>query len=165
MHYFQNTHGLIFVVDSNDRDRVVEGDDINDATLNQTNVGDNNNRFYIIQALGYFPIYISEENMSPKLCTNCIIYVTELLAESNNGSAYMVYNTWVRVGVKGQDKLHGPYTSVQSALDEFEQKFYTKTKNYWLDRKDFVSHPKWYTLLEMDYNEAGKETAILLETR
>ncbi|KAF8661669.1 hypothetical protein HU200_056616 [Digitaria exilis] len=30
-----------------------EGDDIYDATLNQTNVGDNNNKFYIIQVLGY----------------------------------------------------------------------------------------------------------------
>ncbi|MFS7901678.1 putative NAD(+) ADP-ribosyltransferase transcription regulator SAP family [Helianthus anomalus] len=108
-----------------------QGDDIYDATLNQTNVGDNNNKFYIIQAL-----------------------------ESDDGSAYMVYNRWGRVGVKGQDKLHGPYTSVQSALDEFEQKFHAKTKNRWSDRKDFVSHIKCYTWLEMDYNEAGKETVV-----
>ncbi|XP_071721412.1 poly [ADP-ribose] polymerase 2 [Rutidosis leptorrhynchoides] len=106
-----------------------QGDDIYDATLNQTNVGDNNNKFYIIQAL-----------------------------ESDDGSTFMVYNRWGRVGVKGQDKLHGPYTGVQSALDEFEQKFYAKTKNYWSDRKQFISQPKLYTWLEMDYNEAGKET-------
>jgi len=30
----------------------LQGDDIYDATLNQTNVGDNNNKFYIIQVLG-----------------------------------------------------------------------------------------------------------------
>jgi hypothetical protein len=30
----------------------LQGDEIYDATLNQTNVGDNNNKFYIIQALG-----------------------------------------------------------------------------------------------------------------
>uniref|UniRef100_A0A0E0FLD8 NAD(+) ADP-ribosyltransferase n=1 Tax=Oryza nivara TaxID=4536 RepID=A0A0E0FLD8_ORYNI len=29
------------------------GDEIYDATMNQTNIGDNNNKFYIIQALGY----------------------------------------------------------------------------------------------------------------
>ncbi|KAD3338172.1 hypothetical protein E3N88_33693 [Mikania micrantha] len=106
-----------------------KGDDIYDATLNQTNIGNNNNKFYIIQAL-----------------------------ESDDGSSYMVYNRWGRVGVKGQDKLYGPYTCVQPALDEFEQKFYAKTKNYWSDRKAFVTHPKFYTWLEMDYNEAGKET-------
>ncbi|KAI3679926.1 hypothetical protein L2E82_50906 [Cichorium intybus] len=99
-----------------------QGNDIYDATLNQTNVGENNNKFYIIQAL-----------------------------ESDDGCRYMVYNRWGRVGMKGQDKLHGPYTCVQSALDEFEQKFHAKTKNCWSERKDFVSHPKSYTWLEMDY--------------
>ncbi|XP_031116745.1 ADP-ribosylation factor-like [Ipomoea triloba] len=43
MHYFQNKHGLIFVVDSNDRDRIVEardelhlmlnGDELHDVVL------------------------------------------------------------------------------------------------------------------------------------
>ncbi|XP_035842954.1 ADP-ribosylation factor 2 isoform X3 [Helianthus annuus] len=32
-HYFQNTQGLIFVVDSNDRDRVVVQDELRDAVL------------------------------------------------------------------------------------------------------------------------------------
>lgn len=31
----------------------MQGDDIYDAMLNQTNVGDNNNKFYVIQLLGY----------------------------------------------------------------------------------------------------------------
>ncbi|KAI3668282.1 hypothetical protein L6452_43359 [Arctium lappa] len=108
-----------------------QGNEIYDATLNQTNVGENNNKFYIIQAL-----------------------------ESDDGSTFMVYNRWGRVGMKGQDKLHGPYTCAQAALDEFEQKFYAKTKNHWLERKEFVSHPRSYTWLEMDYNEAGKETVV-----
>jgi hypothetical protein len=30
----------------------LQGDEIYDATLNQTNVGNNNNKFYIIQVLG-----------------------------------------------------------------------------------------------------------------
>lgn len=30
----------------------LQGDEIYDATLNQTNVGDNNNKFFIIQVLG-----------------------------------------------------------------------------------------------------------------
>lgn len=108
-----------------------QGAEIYDATLNQTNVGENNNKFYIIQAL-----------------------------ESDDGSTFMVYNRWGRVGMKGQDKLHGPYICAQPALNEFEQKFYAKTKNNWLDRKEFVSHPRSYTWLEMDYNEAAKETVV-----
>ncbi|GAB4841137.1 Poly [ADP-ribose] polymerase 2 [Ancistrocladus abbreviatus] len=105
-------------------------DVIYDAMLNQTNVGDNNNKFYVIQAL-----------------------------ESDGGGTYMVYNRWGRVGVKGQDKLFGPFTWREDAIAEFAQKFYAKTKNYWSNRKDFESHPKCYTWLEMDYNEKEEEPA------
>lgn len=63
----------------------------------------------------------------------------------------MVYNRWGRVGMKGQSKLHGPYTSEQGAINEFELKFRSKTKNHWSDRKQFTYHSKCYTLLEMDY--------------
>lgn len=100
------------------------GDEIYDAMLNQTNVGDNNNKFYVIQVL-----------------------------EADGGSSYMVYNRWGRVGVKGQDKLFGPYLCRESAIQEFEQKFLAKTKNHWSNRKNFVSYPKCYTWLEMDYSE------------
>ncbi|KAJ9543118.1 hypothetical protein OSB04_022825 [Centaurea solstitialis] len=127
-----------------------QGDEIYDATLNQTNVGENNNKFYIIQALGHIPIPFLFSAYRSLLITR----------ESDDGSTFMVYNRWGRVGQKGQDKLHGPYTCAQSAVDEFEQKFYGKTKNHWLDRKDFVSHPRLYTWLEMDYSEAGKETVV-----
>lgn len=65
----------------------------------------------------------------------------------------MVYNRWGRVGIKGQDKLFGPYTSRDSAVQEFVQKFYAKTKNNWEDRKGFTFFPKCYTWLEMDYSE------------
>ncbi|CAI9105413.1 OLC1v1004328C3 [Oldenlandia corymbosa var. corymbosa] len=106
-----------------------QGDDIYDATLNQTNVGDNNNKFYIIQVL-----------------------------ESDAGGRFMVFNRWGRVGSKGQNKLSGPYTSKEEAIDEFVSKFHGKTKNYWHHRHEFVAHPKSYTWLEMDYNETGQES-------
>ncbi|KAL6957899.1 Poly [ADP-ribose] polymerase 2 [Sarracenia purpurea var. burkii] len=105
------------------------GDEIYDAMLNQTNVGENNNKFYVIQVL-----------------------------ESDDGGRFIVYNRWGRVGVKGQDKLHGPYTLRDSAIKEFEQKFLAKTNNYWSDRNDFICHPKCYTWLEMDYTDREKET-------
>ncbi|WOL12197.1 hypothetical protein Cni_G20962 [Canna indica] len=106
-----------------------EGEDMYSATLNQTNVGDNNNKFYIIQAL-----------------------------ESDDGRKFMVYNRWGRVGVRGQDKLLGPYTSQEAAVQEFENKFYAKTKNRWYLRKEFKSRPKLYTLVEMDYADSKNTT-------
>ncbi|KAI3449469.1 hypothetical protein Pfo_006134 [Paulownia fortunei] len=107
------------------------GDEIYDAMLNQTNVGENNNKFFVIQIL-----------------------------ESDDGGKFMVYNRWGRVGVKGQDKLNGPYTSQQAAITEFEKKFFDKTKNRWFNRKEFVSHPHSYTWLEMDYSETKNEPPV-----
>ncbi|XP_010259524.1 PREDICTED: poly [ADP-ribose] polymerase 2 isoform X2 [Nelumbo nucifera] len=107
------------------------GDDIYDAMLNQTNVKENNNKFYVIQVL-----------------------------ESDDGGTYMVYNRWGRVGVKGQDKLHGPYTLRESAIQEFQMKFLAKTKNEWSNRKQFISYPNCYTWLEMDYSETEKESTV-----
>ncbi|XP_072954736.1 poly [ADP-ribose] polymerase 2-A [Typha angustifolia] len=104
------------------------GEEIYDATLNQTNVGDNNNKFYVMQAL-----------------------------ESDDDRMFMVYNRWGRVGIRGQDKLHGPFGSRERAVDEFQKKFFDKTKNQWADRKKFICYPKCYTWLEMDYSEAEKE--------
>lgn len=107
------------------------GDDIHDAILNQTNVGDNNNKFYVIQAL-----------------------------ESDDGGRFMVYNRWGRVGVKGQNNIQGPYTSRESAIREFEQKFFAKTNNDWSNRREFVSYHKCYTWLEMDYSENEKDETV-----
>ncbi|KAJ4963907.1 hypothetical protein NE237_023846 [Protea cynaroides] len=104
------------------------GDEIYDATLNQTNVSDNNNKFYVIQAL-----------------------------ESDDGQTFMVYSRWGRVGVKGQDKLHA-YMHREAAIKEFQQKFFDKTRNQWSNRKKFVCYPKCYTWLEMDYGEAKNES-------
>ncbi|KAL6505035.1 Poly [ADP-ribose] polymerase 2 [Orobanche gracilis] len=117
------------------------GDEIYDAMLNQTNVMENNNKFFVLQVL-----------------------------ESDDGGKFMVYFRWGRVGVKGQDKLNGPYTSQQAAISEFEKKFFDKTKNRWFDRKDFYSHPRSYTWLEMDYSETKNvqpkpESTLTLETK
>ncbi|KAL6564174.1 Poly [ADP-ribose] polymerase 2 [Orobanche minor] len=110
------------------------GDEIYDAMLNQTNVMENNNKFFVLQVL-----------------------------ESDDGGKFMVYFRWGRVGVKGQDKLNGPYTSQQAAISEFEKKFFDKTKNRWFNRKDFYSHPRSYTWLEMDYSETKNERTVQLK--
>ncbi|XP_004292663.1 PREDICTED: poly [ADP-ribose] polymerase 2-like [Fragaria vesca subsp. vesca] len=106
------------------------GDDVYDAMLNQTNVGHNNNKFFVLQVL-----------------------------QSDDGSSFMVYYRWGRVGVKGQNKLLGPYTR-DKAIDEFEKKFSDKTRNDWSDRKTFQSFPKCYVWLEMDYSEKEGQSAV-----
>ncbi|XP_057782300.1 poly [ADP-ribose] polymerase 2 isoform X2 [Salvia miltiorrhiza] len=110
------------------------GDEIYDAMLNQTNLGQNNNKFFVIQVL-----------------------------ESDDGGRFIVYFRWGRVGVKGQDKLNGPYTSQQAAIAEFEKKFHDKTQNSWCNRRNFVSHPRRYTWLEMDYSESRNEPPVQAE--
>ncbi|XP_050138423.1 poly [ADP-ribose] polymerase 2-like isoform X6 [Malus sylvestris] len=106
------------------------GDDIYDAMLNQTNVGHNNNKFYLIQVL-----------------------------ESDVGGSFMIYYRWGRVGVKGQNKL-APHASRESAINEFKQKFYDKTRNDWSNRKMFQPIPSCYMWIEMDYNEKEEQSAV-----
>ncbi|KAF8077042.1 hypothetical protein N665_1066s0004 [Sinapis alba] len=108
------------------------GDDVYDAMLNQTNVRDNNNKFFVMQVL-----------------------------ESDNQKTYMVYFRWGRVGVKGQSKLDGPFNSWDRAIDIFSNKFLDKTRNTWSDRKEFIPHPKLYTWLEMDYGKDDNDSAVV----
>ncbi|KAL5122260.1 Poly [ADP-ribose] polymerase 2-A [Glycine soja] len=81
-------------------------------------------------------------------------------AEPDNGGDFLVYNRWGSVGVKGQDKIHGPFKSCESAIQEFEQKFFAKTKNAWSSRNKFVCYPKSYAWLEMDYSGKENESTV-----
>ncbi|CAN7009310.1 unnamed protein product [Brassica rapa subsp. trilocularis] len=108
------------------------GDDVYDAMLNQTNVRDNNNKFFVLQVL-----------------------------ESDNKKTYMVYFRWGRVGVKGQSKLDGPFHSWDRAIEIFSNKFLDKTKNFWSDREEFIPHTKSYTWLEMDYGKDDNDSAVV----
>ncbi|KFK30828.1 hypothetical protein AALP_AA6G031100 [Arabis alpina] len=108
------------------------GDDVYDAMLNQTNVRDNNNKFFVLQVL-----------------------------ESDNHKTYMVFFRWGRVGVKGQSKLDGPYDSCDHAIEIFGNKFLDKTRNFWRDRWEFIPHPKAYTWIEMDYGEDENDSKVV----
>ncbi|XP_058076901.1 poly [ADP-ribose] polymerase 2 isoform X2 [Magnolia sinica] len=98
----------------------------------------------------------SKKDLVKRICAAIKEGLDDVPEESDDGGTFLVYNRWGRVGVKGQDKLHGPYTSCDGAINEFQQKFFDKTKNQWLDRKEFICYPKCYTWLEMDYSEAEK---------
>ena len=95
-----------------------------DALLNQTNIANNNNKYYIIQLL-----------------------------ETDDGSRkYFVWLRWGRVGEErgGQNQCIGPM-DLPSAKKEFEKKFHDKTKNRWANRDQFQVVSGKYTLLHKDY--------------
>ncbi|XP_023652341.1 protein mono-ADP-ribosyltransferase PARP3 [Paramormyrops kingsleyae] len=91
-----------------------------DCMLNQTNIGQNNNKFYVIQVL-----------------------------QTGHGEFYC-WTRWGRVGEIGASAAFGGFSSPKEAIEIFEKKFKDKTKNKWGDRERFVSHPGKYTLIEVD---------------
>ncbi|XP_076469646.1 protein mono-ADP-ribosyltransferase PARP3-like [Babylonia areolata] len=90
-----------------------------DAMLNQTNIGHNNNKFYVIQV------------------------VTDTFGR------YYAWNRWGRVGEPGQNAVKGPFGTPDGAVKDFVKKFKDKTKNNWEDRASFTPVKGKYTLLEM----------------
>ncbi|KAL8281269.1 hypothetical protein RQP46_006303 [Phenoliferia psychrophenolica] len=94
-----------------------------DATLNQTQVGVNANKFYLIQVL-----------------------------KTDSGSNFYCFNRWGRVGENGQNKVFGPYSNAAQAISDFEKKFKDKTKLTWSNRHGPVTSDK-YTYLERSFDD------------
>ncbi|EDO46480.1 predicted protein [Nematostella vectensis] len=99
-----------------------EGSTIWDAMLNQTNVMNNNNKYYLIQLL-----------------------------EDNTAKKYYTWMRWGRVGFDGQKNLQAFGANLDAAKRTFEKKFSDKTKNDWEDRASFTKVQGKYDLLIMDY--------------
>ncbi|XP_033123730.1 poly [ADP-ribose] polymerase 2-like [Anneissia japonica] len=109
----------------------VEGKDVYNIMLNQTNVANNNNKYYLLQLL--------VDEGSPN---------------------YSVWFRWGRVGYKGQNSLVECGTNLEQAKKSFTQKFKAKTKNDWECRDFFEKVPGKYDMLEMDYTvKHGKDEA------
>ncbi len=98
-----------------------QGADVWDCMLNQTNIGANNNKFYVIQLL-----------------------------ESDDKKQWYTWNRWGRVGATGQSKLQ-EFNSLDGARNDFCKKFADKSGNDWTKRSSFQSKPGKYTLIEIDY--------------
>eukprot|EP00727_Mastigamoeba_balamuthi_P014275 m51a1_g9470 hypothetical protein (661) ;mRNA; f:574726-577270 len=105
-----------------------EGDCVYDCMLNQTNIGSNNNKFYVIQVL-----------------------------KEDSGNSYYVWNRWGRVGERGQFKLMPCGSNLQKAKSDFEKKFKDKTVNLWANRNKFVKHAGKYDLIAIDYGVGDDE--------
>ena len=105
-----------------------EGSTVFDALLNQTDIANNRNKYYLIQLL-----------------------------ETDDGSKnYYGWTKWGRVGEEQakQNALRGPMSLAQ-AKAEFCDKFEQKTANAWQDRERFATVPGKYTLLQRDYGSAS----------
>ncbi|KAL0943272.1 PARP-like domain-containing protein [Colletotrichum truncatum] len=95
---------------------------IYDASLNQTNASNNNNKFYRIQLI---------QN------------------GSKNGPTYKVWTRWGRVGEAGANAVLGD-GELSEALKQFDKKFKDKSGLSWADRgKD--PKPKKYAFIERSY--------------
>ncbi|XP_022104344.1 poly [ADP-ribose] polymerase 2-like [Acanthaster planci] len=105
----------------------IEGDDIYDAMLNQTNLQNNNNKYYVIQLL-----------------------------EDNVKKMYHVWFRWGRVGKAGQNNLVACGHDLTEAKSLFEKKFYDKTRNEWSLRDGFQKVAGKYDMLKMDYSVDDK---------
>jgi predicted DNA-binding WGR domain protein len=93
--------------------------------LNQTNIGANNNKFYIIQLL------------------------------LKNEKDYYIWTRWGRVGENGQNNMDAFGDSEKNAIAEFKKKFKAKTGNKWesVEDKSFEAKDGKYCLIEVDEKE------------
>ncbi|KAI4216780.1 MAG: hypothetical protein LQ351_000729 [Letrouitia transgressa] len=84
-----------------------------DASLNQTNIGGNNNKFYRLQLL-----------------------------QNEKSDQYYTHTRWGRVGEFGQVKVMGPQ-SLEGALKDFDKKFKDKSGHKWEDRGESPKKGKY----------------------
>ncbi|KAI1169591.1 PARP-domain-containing protein [Nemania sp. FL0916] len=99
-----------------------------DASLNLSNVSGNNNKFYMLQ----------------------------LLVDDKQGKHY-AHARWGRVGETGQVKTVS-FDDLESAKEEYDKRFKSKTGLEWEDRADEPKDKK-YTFVERSYDEDEEATS------
>ncbi|KAI8759281.1 poly [ADP-ribose] polymerase 2, partial [Biomphalaria glabrata] len=98
-----------------------------DCMLNQTNISNNNNKYYLIQLL-----------------------------HDSNKKTYHVWQRWGRVGYDGQNNLFN-CQGLDDAMKIFAKKFRDKTGNDWACKDSFCKISGKYDLLKMDYSIDDKD--------
>lgn len=142
-------HNVDLYYVSNPKAQVIVYEDY-DIILNQTNISENNNKFYIIQLL------------ESKIDSDCNYEIFTRWGRVVRFSLKLLFDyLFLNKGEIGQQLVLGPYQDVKIAIKEFEKKFKNKTSNNWAQRDSFISRAGKYTL--MDVVETGKgEQAISL---
>ena len=102
------------------------------ATLNQSNVAANNNKFYVMQIL---------ESSSP------------------SKNQYSVWFRWGRIGRTNGSSLLAAGDDLEKAKREFEKKFCAKSGNAWANKDAFVKKKGKYDLIAIDYEPITNEKA------
>lgn len=113
-----------------------------DAALNQTNVGNNNNKVRLRN--GTFKTYANLNQF----------YRIQLLTSGANGN-YQTWTRWGRVGEHGQSVLLGS-GSLSDGMKQFEKKFKDKSGHSWENRLDPPKKGK-YTFIERNYEQSSDE--------
>ena len=90
-----------------------------ECMLNQTNIQNNNNKYFLLQVL-----------------------------VNSSTNQFHTWFRWGRVGYDGQ-KAQYDFSTVDAAKSCFEKKFSDKTKNRWEDKDDFVKVPGKYELVDV----------------
>ncbi|KAA8912459.1 poly polymerase catalytic domain-containing protein [Sphaerosporella brunnea] len=101
-----------------------------DATLNQTNIGANNNKFYYIQLL-------ERDDRSP------------------NG--YATFCHWGRVGERGQSQTKVIGVPLATAKAQFDKLMKSKSGKSWAQRSEAYGIPGKYSYLERNYEDDEDE--------
>ena len=96
-----------------------EGGESWDCMLNQTNIQNNNNKYFLLQLL-----------------------------VDNSKDVYHTWFRWGRVGYNGQNALQR-FHDLDAAKSHFKKKFSDKTKNDWEDRDNFEKVPGKYDLVDI----------------
>ncbi|KAE9547246.1 hypothetical protein FO519_009540, partial [Halicephalobus sp. NKZ332] len=102
----------------------VEKKDVYSVMLNQTNIAQNNNKYFLIQVL-----------------------------ESTSNTHCWAFFRWGRVGFKGQTNLIDCGKDLEKAKEIFLKKFFDKTLNEFKDRNKFEKVKGKYELIQMDYSK------------
>jgi poly [ADP-ribose] polymerase 2/3/4 len=98
--------------------------------LNQTNIGQNNNKYVVnVRHVRY-----------PCMLTRRRYYVIQLLHPIGNNSQCILYTRWGRVGESGQSQKKGPFPST-TAISEFKKQFKAKAATDWSARVGMTAKP------------------------
>ncbi|KAL0951402.1 hypothetical protein HGRIS_008098 [Hohenbuehelia grisea] len=99
-----------------------------DAMLNQTDIGANANKFYVLQ----------------------------LLHPNSSNSQCVLFTRWGRVGENGQNQTKGPFPASQ-AIIEFKKQFKAKAGVAWEARVGMTAKKGKYFWIERDYNDEEED--------
>ena len=105
-----------------------EDGEVWECMLNQTNIQNNNNKYFLLQ----------------------------LLVDEAKGKYYTWFR-WGRVGYNGQNNLMEFGSNLEKAKNNFTKKFSDKTKNLWEDRNQFVKFHGKYELVDIQVATADDD--------